>query len=169
MWPPWSFCLFFTLTDFIMENESVVSNSHIVVDYSGGAFTNVAGVHDGYVLQKVTFIKCSCVHPQLLHTVLLQCSFWKPHKPVSGGWQAIVKSAIGGDILTECLLKTLESKAISVCLLFQPCLNLIRWPVTSTVFFNSNTDIWMSFQIKPHFSFKRKEVRMGQFEVCKLA
>jgi hypothetical protein len=36
---------------------------------------------------------------------------------VSGGWQAIVKSAIGGDVLTECLLKTLESKGISVCLL----------------------------------------------------
>jgi actin-related protein len=64
------------------ESESVVSNSHTVVDYSGGASTNVAAVHDGYVLQK-----------------------------------AIVKSAIGGDVLTECLLKTLESKGISVCLL----------------------------------------------------
>ncbi len=36
---------------------------------------------------------------------------------MAGGWQAIVKSAIGGDVLTECLLKTLESKGISVCLL----------------------------------------------------
>jgi actin-like protein 6A len=79
------------------ESESVVSNSHTVVDYSGGASTNVAAVHDGYVLQK-----------------------------------AIVKSAIGGDVLTECLLKTLESKGIS---------------------------------IRPRFSFKRKEVRIGEFEV----
>jgi actin-like protein 6A len=68
----------------------------LVVD-CGGASTNVAAVHDGYVLQK-----------------------------------AIVKSAIGGDVLTECLLKTLESKGIS---------------------------------IRPRFSFKRKEVRIGEFEV----
>jgi actin-like protein 6A len=46
--------------------------------------------------------------------------------------KAIVKSAIGGDVLTECLLKTFESKGIS---------------------------------IRPRFSFKRKEVRMGEFEV----
>ncbi|CAK9862752.1 unnamed protein product [Sphagnum jensenii] len=46
-------------------------------------------------------------------SLVIDC-FWKPHKPASGGWQAIVKLAIGGDILTECLLKTLESKAISV-------------------------------------------------------
>ncbi len=151
------------------EWESVVSNSHIVVNYSGGAFTNVTGVHDGYFHQKVTFVKSSCVHPQLLLTVLLLCSFWKPHKPASGGWQAIVKSAIGGDILTECLLKTLESKVISVCLLFQPCLNWIRWPVTSTDILNSNTDIWMSSQIRPCFSLKCKEVHMGEFEVCKSA
>ncbi len=40
------------------------------------------------------------------------------------GWQAIVKSAIGGDVLTECLLKTLESKGISVCLLPSTLSNL---------------------------------------------
>lgn len=47
------------------ESESVVSNSHTVVDYSGGASTNVAAVHDGYVLQKVTLVNSSSVHPQL--------------------------------------------------------------------------------------------------------
>jgi hypothetical protein len=54
-------------------------------------------------------------------------------------------------------------------LLFQPCLNWIWWPVTSTDILNSKTDIWMSFQIRPCFSFRCKEVCMGEFEVCKLA
>jgi len=49
--------------------------------------------------------------------------------------KAIVRSAIGGDVLTDCLLRTLEGKGI---------------------------------EIRPRFSFKRKEVRMGEFEVIKL-
>lgn len=46
--------------------------------------------------------------------------------------KGIVTSPIGGEVLTDCLLKTLESKGV---------------------------------KIKPRFSFKRKEVRPGEFEV----
>ncbi|KAG0610908.1 hypothetical protein M758_7G100900 [Ceratodon purpureus] len=46
--------------------------------------------------------------------------------------KAVVRSAIGGEVLTDCLQRTLEAKGI---------------------------------QIKPRFSFKRKEIRPGEFEV----
>ncbi|KAF8388449.1 hypothetical protein HHK36_027121 [Tetracentron sinense] len=71
----------------------------LVVD-SGGGYTTVAPVHDGYVLQK-----------------------------------AVATSPIGGEILTECLMKSLESKSIT---------------------------------IKPRYSFKRKEIRPGEFQTVDL-
>ncbi|MCO5550614.1 hypothetical protein L7F22_004102 [Adiantum nelumboides] len=49
--------------------------------------------------------------------------------------KGIVTSPIGGEVLTDCLLKTLENKGVMV---------------------------------RPRFSFKRKEVRAGEFEVIKL-
>lgn len=49
--------------------------------------------------------------------------------------KAVVSSPVGGEVLTDCLLKTLESRGI---------------------------------KIRPRFSFKRKEVRPGEFEVANL-
>eukprot|EP00250_Pteridium_aquilinum_P014839 c22229_g2_i1 orf=160-1446(+) len=49
--------------------------------------------------------------------------------------KGIVTSPIGGEVLTDCLLKTLESKGVV---------------------------------IRPRFSFKRKEVRSGEFEIVNL-
>ncbi|ESQ27779.1 hypothetical protein EUTSA_v10018569mg [Eutrema salsugineum] len=55
--------------------------------------------------------------------------------PVHEGYvlqKAVISSPIGGDFLTDCLLKSLESKGI---------------------------------KIKPRYSFKRKEIRPGEFQV----
>lgn len=49
--------------------------------------------------------------------------------------KAIVRSAIGGEVLTDCLQRTLEAKGI---------------------------------KIKPRFSFKRKEIRQGEYELIPL-
>ncbi|KVI11263.1 hypothetical protein Ccrd_010329, partial [Cynara cardunculus var. scolymus] len=123
----------------------------LVVD-SGGGSTTVAPVHDGYVLQKVKqshFKKCmtyeeengraSEVYKEAKQAVT--ASKDKPYEKMykrldarggeNGIYKAVSVSPIGGEFLTDCLIKSLESKGV---------------------------------KIRPRYSFKRKEVRPGEFQ-----
>ncbi|MED6143791.1 Actin-like 6A [Stylosanthes scabra] len=94
----------------------------LVVDCGGGS-TTVAPVHDGYVLQKGDLGQWfSC-----LHVTRLGCLYYT--------LLAVATSPIGGEFLTDCLMKSLESKGIV---------------------------------IKPRYSFRRKEIRPGEFQTVDL-
>ncbi|CAK9147782.1 unnamed protein product [Ilex paraguariensis] len=133
----------------------------LVVD-SGGGSTTVAPVHDGYVLQK-----------------------------------AVHSSPIGGEFLTDCLMKSLESKGLTI----KPRYSFKRKEIRPGEFQTVDLDlpnITESYKlysqavhsspiggefltdclmksleskgltIKPRYSFKRKEIRPGEFQTVDL-
>ncbi|KAJ8490886.1 hypothetical protein OPV22_012607 [Ensete ventricosum] len=137
----------------------------LVVD-SGGGSTTVAAVHDGYVLQKLlcfefivlTLQFChdhadACLSILILHDVHTRESTFRLYlgrssrqaPPTQGNvnmlrttttcLQAVSTSPIGGEFLTDCMMKSLESKGV---------------------------------MIKPRYSFKRKEIRPGEFQTVDL-
>ncbi|TXG51495.1 hypothetical protein EZV62_024019 [Acer yangbiense] len=104
----------------------------LVVDCGGGS-TTVAPVHDGYVLQKcmtLPSLSCVCSLPPGAANVLGVFSI-----EAFSSTEAVLTSPIGGEFLTNCLTKSLESKGIT---------------------------------IKPRYSFKRKEIRPGEFQTVDL-
>ncbi|CAL5374340.1 unnamed protein product [Camellia sinensis] len=69
--------------------------------------------------------------------------------PVHDGYvlqKAVQSSPIGGEFLTDCLMKSLESKGLTV----SHCFEILRR------------------LIKPRYSFKRKEIRPGEFQTVDL-
>ncbi|KAL5134414.1 Actin-related protein 4 [Glycine soja] len=138
----------------------------LVVDGGGGSIT-VAPVHDGYVLQKIVFYKNTTNNSKLYESgyvrvsrgnsenpsALLLCTPARlrhpgeaatpasantsstPRSTLRACDTAVATSPIGGEFLTDCLMKSLESKGIT---------------------------------IKPRYSFRRKEIRPGEFQTVDL-
>ncbi|AAF25998.1 F15H18.8 [Arabidopsis thaliana] len=117
------FLIDYYMTFTVLTSFATGRATSLVVDCGGGS-TTISPVHDGYVLQKVLVLH-DLVRIQLCDAVSLGLDFVLQEK-------AVVSSPLGGEFLTDCLLKSLESKGI---------------------------------KIRPRYSFKRKEVRAGEFQV----
>ena len=75
--------------------------------------------------------------------------------------KAVATSPIGGEFLTDCLMKSLESKGIVVGYK----LWLLYLSVVKVVWFFCLRFSFLFVQMKPRHSFRRKEIRPGEFQV----